>query len=161
MKLRMSVAFVSLVVTAILLTPSVAPAQDTNPPKCCNHGPTAGLSDGDTALSLISARITMSDAALRSMGLSRSQFVDSLLKGILPDRQVTVTFSIARAGDSYWPPDQAVPAEQPAKVILQYSIPRERMQAEQIDALDQLAITAGDVRIEINFVREMGIATLP
>jgi hypothetical protein len=161
MKLKNSVVFVSLVVATILLTPSLAPAQDMDPPKCCNAPTGTPLTAGETSRAGSQGRIIMSDAALRGMGLSRSQFIDHLGAGLLPNRQLTVIFSIARSVENYWPFDQEAVGEQPAQVILQYRIQRERMRAEQIDALDQLAITDGEVQIEIYFKREPLSVSLP
>jgi hypothetical protein len=154
MKLRVNLAFVSLVVSIFVLVPSIMLAQDVEPPKCCN-APTGTLSTASGT----QGQIMMSDTALRSMGLSRSRFVDYLIAGLLPGRQVTIVFSVARPiTRDYWQLEDIATGEQPAQLILQYRIPKERMRAEEIDALDQLAITDGEVHIQIYFKREPALA---
>jgi hypothetical protein len=114
-------------------------------------------------------RVVISDNSLRAMGMSRSDFVDRLAGSLFFGRNVDLVVSISQsvearsrffhaAGD---PAEESVAAEGILLSVQEnrlYQIPRARLRAADIEALDQLSITDGQTRIEIEFTRSASSA---
>ncbi|HYK92100.1 MAG TPA: hypothetical protein VE398_25280 [Acidobacteriota bacterium] len=116
-------------------------------------------------------RVSISDDSLRNMGISRSDFVDRLAGSLFLGRNVDLLITISRSMGSRAAlgrglDDAAENAAAAEGVLLsveerrQYRIPRARVLAADVDALDQLAITDGVTYIEIAFTKVESVASL-
>ena len=161
--------FVCAAVLAIVLLPCYAAAQGSDPPKCCFDAskPHSVSSPADTA-----NQIVISDDSLLAMGMSRSNFVDRLAGSLFFGRNVGLIVSLTRSVDSSQSPilkgagdfsAEGVAAAGDLLAVQEkrlYQIPRARLQAADIDALDHFYITDGQISIEVMFKRVESAATI-
>lgn len=147
LRIRLSAAGVMLLI--VVLFPCVVAAQNVNPPTCCHEAPS-----GIAGPVVVQSSMVMTDAALASLGMSRTDFVDRLISVLMPGRQISLVYSNTT---SLNPAAAAVTADgqSPETVTLtrQYRVPREMMVTETIESLDELSITDGIVSITISFRR--------
>jgi hypothetical protein len=147
MKLRISVSVAFVMFLIFALFPSVLAAQGVDPPHCCNAP--AGI-PGTAGMQ---SSIFITDAALASMGVSRTQFVDRLISVLMPARQVSLVYSTTTslnpAAAAAMSADGQVP--ETVTVTQQYRVPREMIVQETIESMDELSITDGIVSLAISF----------
>ena len=144
-----------LVVLSVVLLPYFASAQGSDPPDCCNNGSNSVVSQ------MVSVnQILISDDSLLAMGLSRSDLVDrlagSLLLGKSLDLIISVGHSIVPGATSELSERAGSRAAVEGTLLgvqenRTYRVPRARLQASDLDALDELSITDGTVVIRITF----------
>ncbi len=162
--------FMMCVYTVILgsiLLPCSALGQGSEPPICC-------ISDGGgkhsvapptaPAIGASQNYVAISDGSLQAMGMSRSDFVDRLAGSLFFGRNVDLLVSVslpieARARTLRESGDPDVESATAEGILLSveekrlYRIPRARLRAADIEALDRLSITDGQTYIEIEFTK--------
>ena len=102
---------------------------------------------------------------LQLRGITRSQYIDQLSASLFVGRQVALVVSsthiLSRAvADARSAPEITVPNEEPLMAVQEtrlFWLPRHRLTAEQLDRLDQVSVTDGEIYIKIVFAER----TLP
>jgi len=157
-------------IVALVLLPCFASAQSADPPTCCFGGKGGGgggplVSSGASQATADTAnQIVISDDGLSAMGMSRSDFVDRLAGSLFFGRNVDLIVSTSRSvaprtgvlGKSGDEAEDSAAAEGTLLAVQEkrlYQIPRARLRAADIDALDRFYITDGHIYIEIIFKR--------
>lgn len=149
-------------VLALLLVTTAANAQGGGepPPPCCKDAQVVFDKDllGAPAAE---GQVDVSSSTLQLLRSTRSQFVDRLAEGLFPGRRVDLVLSSTRlvlnptAGgnnrvrgtDSG---DEGLVAVQEKRF---YRMSRERVRSEDLDTIEQLYLTDGEVYIKVSFVR--------
>jgi len=169
--MRMSRALVAAVFVATVTLPFHAFSQEYPPPP-----PPPGEEEAVAGEGLLpavhpvlvhtsvdtGAQFNISDDVIHAMGMSRSQFVDQLAAGIFPGSEVDLLIpTVSLREPSRFDYDRGfrgLEEEQDSRerlVAIQvkrfYQIPRFRVRSEEIDVLDQIFITDGEVYVELNF----------
>lgn len=153
-------------VLSIVLLPCYASAQGVDPPSCCyGNGMGPRSIGGSQTTSNPINQIVISDDSLRIMGMSRSDFVDRLAGSLFFGRDVDLIVSMTRSIDSSRSPilkgtsdfSEESAAAVGALLSVQenrlYRVPRTRLRAADIDALERFYITDGQIFIEVTFKR--------
>jgi hypothetical protein len=107
------------------------------------------------------AQFNISDDVVDAMGMTRSQFVDQLAAGIFPEEDVDLlipTMSLVephRADSGMELDERGREYGRDRLVAVQvkrfYQIPRFRVASADIDLMDQIFITDGEIWVELNF----------
>jgi hypothetical protein len=145
------------VAIGLFLAPAVLFAQSDPPPACCPHR--LVIQDGVEA-AMVQSEFFVSPTMLQLRGITRSQYIDQLSDSLFSGTQVTLGVSTTR---TLSPADRGVlsviditTANEDALVAVQetrhYWLPRNRLNSEQLDKLDEVSITDGQVYIKIVFV---------
>ena len=147
MKVRTSLSLAFVVFVILALFPCYVLGQDSDPPRCCN-APT-----GTQGTNVVQSRIVMADSMLATMGMSRAQFVDAMIAVLMPGRQVSVVYSTTISLGAAAVSEVSADGQSPEAVTMtqQFRVPREMMRLEDVNALDQLAITDGVISVAISF----------
>jgi len=144
-----------LVLVAVVFLPCYAFAQggDVPPPTCCNQDPPPPPEGGDSIGTKAIAKSTMpqisiSDATLQAMGITRSQFLERLATGLFPDTDQTVDLVIPVYGRA-----SASTVLADGTRVSYFQIAKSLVAPEIIDTMDLLYITDGRIYMEVIFVR--------
>ena len=108
---------------------------------------------------MIQSEFFVSPTMLQLRGITRSQYIDQLSDSLFSGTQVTLGVSTTR---TFSPADRDVrpvidttTANEDALVAVEetrhYWLPRNRLNSEQLDKLDEVSITDGQVYIKIVF----------
>jgi hypothetical protein len=149
-------------VLSLLFVTTNASAQGGSepPPGCCKEAQV--VFDNDLLRApAAEGQVDVSAATLQLLRSTRSQFVDRLAEGLFPGRRVDLVLSSTRLvlnptdGSSNrvratYSGDQGLVAVQEKRF---YRMSRERVRAEDLDAIEQLYLTDGEVYIKVSFVR--------
>lgn len=149
-------------VLAFLFVTTTAYAQGGSepPPGCCKDAQVVFDKDLLSA-PVAEGQVDVSAATLQLLRSTRSQFVDRLAEGLFPGRRVDLVLSSTRlvlnptaggnnkliATDSG---DEGLVAVQEKRF---YRMSRERVRSEDLDTIEQLYLTDGEVFIKVSFVR--------
>ncbi len=152
--------FVCAVVLSVILLPHYALAQGSDPPDCCGKGSKYVMPPGAPMPVPSVDHILISDASLQAMGISRSDFVDRLSASLLFGKNIDLIISVSRSVGADAANALSEREENQAEmegILLgvqekrTYRVPRARLQASDVDALDEFSITDGTVVIGITF----------
>ncbi len=143
----------------VVLIPVALSAQDNPPPKCCPRAPEpiTTPTEGTPVQPPVQGELVVPRAVLHRQGITPAEFIDRLSDGILPGRRITiVTFSenvIDLADESARPAaaadDEGLIAVRETRVFRQ---PRARFTPQQLDQLNLLWITDGEIYLKVTFV---------
>jgi hypothetical protein len=161
-------SFLGIAVFVIILLPCYAAAQGQEPPPCCRSGndePTAPETKPDRPTD---TQITVSESVLVAMGLSRSEFVDRLAAGLFPNSEVSLVLSTSSNVDPATAFARRAPgrlsedvAPEESLVAVQvkryYQVARSRVRPSELENLDQLYITDGQVYVAVSFTRSSAL----
>ena len=147
-------------VLSVVSLPYFGSAQETNPPECCNARRDSAALQAQVTTQTAS-QISISDNDLQAIGISRSDFVDRLAGSLLLE-QVDFIISVSRPVmasvltlDQRGGRDSYVGAVEGTLLGVRenrvYRIPRARLVASEIEALDHYFITDGRVTVEVTF----------
>jgi hypothetical protein len=150
MRCRQIVLLIFVIGLALTACDSFAQGGGTTPPTCCTKEdpPPSGGNSAPLAITATDSMpvVTISDAALRDKGMTRSQFLDRVAEALLPDSLGNVLLVI--------PVLQAVTAAD-GSVTYQtsyYAIEKSQITAEVLAAVTALYMTDGQTVIGINFI---------
>jgi len=149
-----------LVLAAIALLPCYVLAQgnDPPPPTCCNQNapppPGGGDSIGPKAIAKDTMpQVSISDATLQAMGVTRSQFLERLSAGLFPDADQAVDLVIPVYSQA-----NASTVTADGTRVLYYQIAKRLVAPEIIDAMDFLYVTDGKIYMEVIFIRNKAVS---
>jgi hypothetical protein len=148
----MAIAFLALVMLPCLAYGQTDPV---HPPPCCNENDPPPPPPGGNSLILggggadAMAQISLSDAMLESMGLSRSQFLELLAGTLFPDAGQAVNLIIPVVDPGT---DLPVSAQDPSVINYQYEIGQ--VPEGMMNGVTWLYITDGHTYVLIVFTQD-------
>jgi virulence-associated protein VagC len=148
-------------VLALLFVTTTAYAQGSEPPPPCCKDAQVVFDKDLLSTPVAEGQVDVSATTLQLLHSTRSQFVDRLAAGLFPGKRVELVLSSTRlvlnptaggnnrvrATDSG---DEELVAVQEKRF---YRMSRERVRSEDLDAIEQLYLTDGEVYIKVSFVR--------
>jgi len=143
--MRHTTAFLILTILAVAFLPGYLAAQEVPPPPCCNRDSLSApdTTSQDAAYTL--PQVAISDAALSAVGMSRSQFLDSLAAALFSGAESTYSLLIpiyteAAAGGG----ETSVP-------LSLVAVDRSLVTDEIIDLLEFVLISDGEITVVVVF----------
>ena len=156
MRVRTKGAGIVFILISIFL-PCYAAAQDILPPVCCSPDPPPPPPPGSSSLSATAAtaempQVTVSDANLLQLGLTRGQFLDQVAAAMCPTPDgsydlVIPVYTATTAADGT-----------PIVQVTYLEIAKSEVAPEVIDALDLIFITNGQTCVAIVFTTDTSTA---
>jgi hypothetical protein len=149
-------------ILALLLVTATANAQGGSepPPPCCKDAQVVFDKDLQST-PVAEGQIDVSAATLQLLRSTRSQFVDRLAQGLFHGKRVDLVLSSTRlvlnptAGDNNRL--RATRSGEEGLVAVQekrfYRMSRESVRSEDLDTVEQLYLTDGEVYIKVSFVK--------
>jgi len=152
--------FLLVCLIMIFVAPSASFAQGGDPPPpCCPRSP--GILPGETQTTLqsptMTARFVVTQGMLQSHRLTRRQFVDRLLQGLLPAGNVDILVYDKVSLDQLIPAIDSPNFNRGRQALLVqetriFRIPLADVTVGEFEGLDHIALTDGEFSIEIRFV---------
>ena len=157
-----------IVCVAAVIFPAVALAQGGGepPPPCCNlvvppPAPPGATVSTDPVTGVL--QVSISDATLQSLGMTRSEFLDRLGAGLFPDQQLNVLIPVILQTATMDPlVDGSTslalvsdPDAVPTAPVLYFQIPRSGLDAAALDLLNLLYLTDGTTSLRVVFIRDV------
>lgn len=154
--MRHRIEILIIVLVAVSLFPCYVFAQgDGRPPTCCNEDPPPpppppggdAVAPGTGTLDMM-PQTSISDASLRAMGITRSQFLDRLAAALFTDPSLTVDLVIPIISQTSSPDGSTIVQ------VSYYQIHKNLVAPAIIYTLDLLFITDGQIYMEVIFIRD-------
>jgi hypothetical protein len=147
----------------LMLCPSSASAQGgPPPPPCCPHDPSAALEDEVGAAPVALSTFYASEGTLQVLGITRSQFLARLSQGLFPGASVDVVLPISRVVRAMDGMTGRAGAVEAGEVVVEerryHRLPKDSLETQALDRLDDLYLTDGQVYVKVSFTREGGHA---
>ena len=156
--MRLATVWMVIVLLTFILAPHCALGQTVDPPKpptCCNNGDPPPPPPGASAVTMggddanLMPQISISDATLHLLGMTRSQFLDRQVAALFGDSFQTVYIVI---------PVWSQVTSSDGSVVMQvtyYQIQEDLSTPLVIDAQDLCYLTDGQITIKVTFIENL------